>query len=292
MEKIAFIGLGIMGKPMAKHLIKAGHSLYVLSSSGAASEMKTEGAVLLNTPAECAAAADIVITMLPDSPEVESVVLGDGGISSGLRRGGLFIDMSTIAPSTSVKVYERFRENGVDALDAPVSGGQAGAEAATLSIMVGGEELAFRRALPVLEKMGKNIVHIGEAGAGQITKACNQIIVGVTIQAVAEALTLAKKSGVDIRKVRAALLGGFASSKILDVHGQRIIDGNYNPGFKMKLHRKDMNIALQTGRDESVPLPAAALVATQMDAILAQGKGELDHSALAWFLQSISGEAI
>ena len=292
MEKIAFIGLGIMGKPMAKHLIKAGHPLYVLSSSGAASEMESLGAILLNTPAECAAEADIVITMLPDSPEVESVVLGDEGVLSGLKRGGLFIDMSTIAPSASIKVYERFQENGVDALDAPVSGGQGGAEAATLSIMVGGEEPAFRRALPVLEKMGKNIVHIGGAGAGQITKACNQIIVGVTIQAVAEALTLAKKSGVDITKVRAALLGGFASSKILDVHGQRIIDGNYNPGFKMKLHRKDMNIALQTGRDASVPLPAAALVATQMDAILAQGKGELDHSALAWFLQSISGEDV
>ena len=200
----------------------------------------------------------------------------------------LFIDMSTIAPETSKKVLSVLAEKGVEALDAPVSGGDVGAQAGTLSIMVGGSKAAFERALPLFEVMGKNIVHIGEAGAGQVTKACNQIIVGMTIQAVAEAMTIAKKSGVDIEKVRDALLGGFAQSRILDLHGKRIIDGNFQPGFKIKLHRKDMNIALQTGRALSVPLPGSAQVASQMDAIIAQGNGELDHSALALFLEQIS----
>jgi 2-hydroxy-3-oxopropionate reductase len=197
--------------------------------------------------------------------------------------------MSTIAPATSVQLFQTLHAKKIESLDAPVSGGQTGAESGTLSIMVGGNESAFRRALPIFEKMGKNIVHIGEAGAGQITKACNQIVVGVTIQAVAEALTLAKKSGVDVARVRTALLGGLAQSKILDLHGQRIIDGNFKPGFRMKLHRKDMNIALQTGKEKSVPLPASGIVATQMDAVLAQGNGDLDHSALALFLQSVAG---
>jgi 2-hydroxy-3-oxopropionate reductase len=170
-----------------------------------------------------------------------------------------------------------------------VSGGQAGAENAALSIMIGASESAFKRALPIFDKMGKNIVHIGKPGAGQTTKACNQIVVGMTIQAVAEALTLAQKSGVDVAKVRSALLGGFAQSKILDLHGQRILDRNFKPGFKVKLHRKDMNIALQTGRSLSVPLPGSAIVASQMDAVLAKGDGELDHSVLALFLESISG---
>jgi 2-hydroxy-3-oxopropionate reductase len=227
--------------------------------------------------------------MLPDSPEVEAIVIGQDGVLSGLASGGLYIDMSTSAPATSLQLYEAFAKKGIAALDAPVSGGQAGAEGATLSIMVGGDDDAFQRALPLFERMGKNIVHIGKPGAGQTTKACNQIVVGLTIQAVAEALTLAKKSGVDVAKVRAALLGGFAQSKILDVHGQRIIDQNFKPGFKMKLHRKDMNIALQTGKALSVPLPAAAIVAAQMDASLAAGDGELDHSALAKLLQSVSG---
>src|SRR5688572_5944703 len=289
MEKIGFIGLGIMGRPMAKHLMKAGHTLLILSKSNAAEELQKEGAKLFEDPSQLAAEAGTVITMLPDSPEVEAIVLGDHGILSGIRKGSLYIDMSTIAPSTSVSLYNKFAKKGVEALDAPVSGGQAGAEGATLSIMVGGNDDAFKRAMPLFEKMGKNIVHIGKPGAGQTTKACNQIVVGLTIQAVAEALTLAKKSGVDVAKVRAALLGGFAQSKILDLHGQRIIDRNFKPGFKVKLHRKDMNIALQTGKELSVPLPGSAIVASQMDAILAKGDGELDHSSLALFLESISG---
>lgn len=289
MEKIGFIGLGIMGKPMARHLLQAGYSLFILSSSAGAASLKEEGASILETTEAMAKQADIIITMLPDSPEVESMVMGKGNLLQAMRPGSMFIDMSTISPATSIHLFEQFREKGIEALDAPVSGGQTGAEAATLSIMAGGTEPAFKRALPVFEKMGKNIVHIGKQGAGQTAKACNQIVVGMTIQAVAEALTLAKKSGVDIAKVRAALLGGFAQSKILDLHGQRIIDRNFKPGFKIKLHRKDMRIALQAGQDLAVPLPGSAVVAAQMDAMLAAGNGDLDHSALALYLESVSG---
>jgi len=288
MEKIGFIGLGIMGKPMATHLVKAGYPVFVLSSSANAAALMKEGAVLMNNSKELAGNADIIITMLPDSPEVESVLFKDG-LEHSMIPGSLFIDMSTIAPATSIAIFNTLQQKGIGSLDAPVSGGQTGAEAATLSIMVGGSETAFKRALPVFEKMGKNIVHIGKPGSGQITKACNQIVVGLTIQAIAEALTLAKKSGVDIAKVRAALLGGFAQSKILDLHGQRIIDRNFKPGFKIKLHRKDMKIALQTGREVSVPLPGTVVVASQMDAIIAKGDGDLDHSALALYLESVSG---
>ncbi|HMG89658.1 MAG TPA: 2-hydroxy-3-oxopropionate reductase [Chryseolinea sp.] len=289
MEKIGFIGLGIMGRPMAKHLMKAGHPLLILSKSKAAGELQKEGAKVFEHPSQLASEADIVITMLPDSPEVDTIVLGENGVLAGIRKGSLFIDMSTIAPATSISLFETFAKKGVEALDAPVSGGQAGAEGATLSIMVGGNESAFQRAVPVFEKMGKNIIHIGKPGAGQITKACNQIVVGLTIQAVAEALTLAKKAGVDVAKVRAALLGGLAQSKILDLHGQRIIDRNFKPGFKVKLHRKDMNIALQTGKQLSVPLPASSIVASQMDALMARGDAELDHSSLALLQETLSG---
>ena len=289
MEKIGFIGLGIMGRPMAKHLMKAGHPLLILSKSKAAEELQKEGAKIFEDPSQLASEADIVITMLPDSPEVEAIVFGDNGVLSGIRKGSLYIDMSTIAPATSVALFDAFAKKGVEALDAPVSGGQAGAEGATLSIMVGGNEDAFQRAVPVFEKMGKNIVHIGKPGAGQTTKACNQIVVGLTIQAVAEALTLAKKSGVDVAKVRAALLGGFAQSKILDLHGQRIIDRNFKPGFKVKLHRKDMNIALQTAKAVVGAIAASSIVASQMDALIARGDAELDHSSLALLEESLAG---
>lgn len=289
MEKIGFIGLGIMGKPMARHLLKGGHPLTILSSSASAAELNQEGAVTVGSAAALVQQSDIVITMLPDSVEVEALVFGASGVLSSAKKGLLFIDMSTIAPASSVKIFRAFQEKGIDALDAPVSGGQAGALAATLSIMIGGSEAAVQRAMPVFSLLGKNIIHIGEPGAGQITKACNQVVVGMTIQAVAEALTLAKKSGVDVAKVRAALLGGFAQSKILDLHGQRVLDKNFKPGFKMKLHRKDMNIALQTAKQLSVPLPGSAIVASQMDALIGMGDGELDHSALALLLERMAG---
>lgn len=289
MERIGFIGVGIMGKPMALNLLKAGYAVTVHDlNRRPVDELAQQGADSAGSAGAVAEQSDVVITMLPDSPEVEAVVFGPDGVLEGIRGGMLFVDMSTIAPATSEKISKVLSEKDVDALDAPVSGGDVGAKAGTLSIMVGGTKAAFERALPLFQVMGKNIVHIGDAGAGQVTKACNQIVVGMTIQAVAEAMTLAKKAGVDIEKVRDALLGGFAQSRILDLHGKRILEGNFQPGFKIKLHRKDMNIALQTGRALSVPLPGTAQVASQMDAIIAQGNGDLDHSALALFLQELS----
>lgn len=289
MEKVGFIGLGIMGKPMALNLIKAGYTVSILETSGAAKALTDAGAKAYPSSKSLAQESDILITILPDSPEVESVVLGENGVLDGIGSGALFIDMSTIAPSTAKKLYQVFQDKGVEALDAPVSGGQVGAEAGTLSIMVGGAETAFQRALPLFEVMGKSAVLIGDAGAGQMTKACNQMIVGMTIQAVAEAFALAKKADVNLVKMREALLGGFAQSRILDLHGQRIIDDNFNPGFKTKLHRKDMNIALQAGKEFEVPLQGTAQVAANMDALLAQGNGELDHSALYLLLSKLSG---
>ncbi len=277
-----------MGKPMALNLVNAGYSLVVSDKNQAFNALVETGATALPGNEEIAEQCDIIITMLPDSPDVEEVVLGEGGVIEGIKAGSLFIDMSTIAPSMAKQVYEKMQEKGVEALDAPVSGGQVGAESGSVSFMVGGSEKAFQRALPLFEVMGKNVVRIGEAGAGQTTKACNQIIVGMTIQAVAEAFVLAKKAGIDLKKMREALLGGFAQSRILDLHGQRIIDQNFDPGFKIKLHRKDMNIALQAGREFSVPLYGSAQVAAHMDAILAQGNGELDHSAIALFLEKLA----
>ncbi|MEO6522907.1 MAG: 2-hydroxy-3-oxopropionate reductase [Mucilaginibacter sp.] len=288
MEKIGFIGLGIMGKAMALNLLKAGYPVAVLEKNKAAAEVVNAGATVYTSAMLIAQNSDIVITMLPDSPEVEDVISGADGVLAGIKTGALFIDMSTIAPSTAKNIYRLFQQKNVEALDAPVSGGQVGAEAASLSIMVGGTQAAFNRALPVFSCVGKNIVLIGEAGSGQVTKACNQMIVGITINAIAEAFTLANKAGLDLGKMREVLLGGFAQSRILDLHGQRIIDRNFKPGFKIKLHRKDMNIALQAGKEFSVPLYGTAQVANHMDALIAQGKGELDHSAIALLIEQLS----
>lgn len=291
MERIGFIGVGIMGKPMARNLMKAGYSIVAHDIvRDPVNELAGEGATPASSSAEVAEKSDVVITMLPDSPDVELAVLGPKGVAEGVRSGMLFIDMSSIAPATSRRVYETLKAKAVEALDAPVSGGEVGAIEGTLSIMVGGTEEAFNRALPLFEVMGKNIVRIGEAGAGQVTKACNQIVVGLTIQAVSEALTLAKKAGVDPAKVREALLGGFAQSRILDLHGKRILDRNFQPGFKIKLHRKDLAVALQTGRELGVPLYATAQAAEAMNSLIAQGKEELDHSALALIVEQLSGE--
>ncbi|WP_272977036.1 2-hydroxy-3-oxopropionate reductase [Deinococcus geothermalis] len=289
-ERIGLIGLGIMGLPMARNLMKAGYSLTVNNRSPEPEQaLAAEGAQVARTAREVAERSDIVITMLPDSPQVEEVVLGENGVAEGLRAGSLYIDMSSVAPSTARKVAEALQAQGADALDAPVSGGQVGAEQGTLSIMVGGSEAAFERARPVFEAVGKNIVYIGGPGAGQVTKICNQIVVALTIQAVAEALTLARKSGVDAAKVREALLGGFAQSRILDLHGQRILDGNFQPGFRIHLHRKDLRLALEAGREQAVPLPATANVAELMNAMIAQGLGDLDHSGLAALYARLAG---
>lgn len=279
-----------MGKPMTQNLLKAGYSVVVFNrSSGAIAALVSDGAVPAISPKRVAEQVDVVITCLPDSPDVEAVVLGSNGAIEGARSGMMLIDMSTIAPAMSRKLYDRLSEKGVQALDAPVSGGDIGAQQGTLSIMVGGDESAFERALPILQAMGKNIVHIGAAGAGQVTKACNQIVVALTVQAVAEALTLAKKSGVDGAKVREALLGGFAQSRVLEVHGDRMLEGRFEPGFKLDLHRKDMNIVLQTGREVSLPLLGSSQVASLMDSLIAQGKGGLDNAALVSLYEVLGG---
>jgi len=278
---IGFIGLGIMGKPMAENLLAAGYPLVVLNRSlGPVDALVAGGAQAGGSPRDVAARSDVVITMLPDSPDVEAVALGADGIVAGAQAGALWIDMSTIAPATTARVAAAFAAVGIDALDAPVSGGEKGAIEGTLSIMVGGSDEAFARAQPIFAVLGKNVVHVGALGAGQVTKACNQIVVGVTIEAVAEALALAQAAGVDPVKVRAALLGGFAQSRILEVHGQRMIDRNFVPGFKSRLHRKDMNIAANAGDAVGLDLAAAKLVRERFDQLIARGDSERDHSAL------------
>lgn len=293
MEHIGFIGLGIMGKPMATHLLQAGYPLTVLNRSPESqNELAAAGARPGQSPRGVAEESDVVITMLPDSPDVEQVILGQDGVLEGARPGSLIIDMSTILPSVARRVAAAARERGADALDAPVSGGQVGAQNATLSIMVGGSAASFERAKPIFERMGKNIVHVGQAGAGQVTKAANQIVVAVTIAAVSEALLLASKAGVDPAKVREALLGGFAQSKILDLHGNRILQRNFQPGFKIKLHRKDLAIILNTARELGLALPTTAGVAELMNALIGRGGGELDHSALVTILEALGNHQI
>lgn len=288
-KKIGFIGLGAMGKPMAHNLLKAGFQLTVHSRSrGPVDELARAGATPASSPAQVAEKTEAVITILPDSPEVEQVVFGESGLLQSLQRGSLFIDMSTIAPAVTRKICSAFQEKNVVALDAPVSGGDIGAQAGTLSIMVGGAKQAFDLALPLFEAMGKNIIYIGEAGAGQVAKACNQTVVVQTIQAVAEALTLARKCGVDAARVREALLGGFAQSRILEVHGKRILERNFEPGFRTELQRKDINIVLQTAREMAVSMPGTALVMENLNALMAQGHGKDDHSALALLVEQLA----
>lgn len=287
---IGFIGLGIMGRPMARNLMKAGFRLRVHNRSRApVDELAAEGATPASSPAEAASGADVVITMLPDSPDVEQVVVGPSGVREGLRPGGVLIDMSTISPIVTRDLASRLAAQGIAMLDAPVSGGEKGAIEATLSIMVGGDEAVFEACRPIFEALGRNIVYMGPSGAGQVTKACNQIVVGVTLQAVSEALTLAARAGVDPARVRQALLGGFAQSRILDLHGARMLEGNFKPGFKVCLHRKDLGIALSTGRSLGVPLLATALVHELLNALEAKGRGDWDHSALATLAREMAG---
>ncbi|MFN2459775.1 MAG: NAD(P)-dependent oxidoreductase [Candidatus Velthaea sp.] len=281
---IGFIGLGIMGLPMARNLLRAGHSVTALNRSrGPVDTLAAEGAVAGDTPAHVAARSDVVILMLPDTPDVESVVFGENGVASGIRPGAALIDMSTIDPAMSRRVARELGRKNVGVLDAPVSGGEKGALEATLSIMAGGDQATFERVLPILQTLGKNITRVGDAGAGQITKACNQLIVAVTIEAVAEALALAQASGVDPALVRSALLGGFAQSRILEVHGQRMIDQNYTPGFKARLHKKDLEIVIAAERDAKLKLPAAELLRERMSQLAAKN-GEIDHSGLRTLL--------
>lgn len=288
-EKIGFIGLGVMGRRMALNLRKAGYALSVHDLNRAAvEELVTAGAVDAGSIAG-AAKADIVITMLPDTPDVEAVVLGEGGLASAMQPGSVLIDMSSISPTATQAMARELAARGIEMLDAPVSGGYQGAESGTLSIMVGGNAAVLDRCRPVLEVMGKTISHIGGHGAGQVCKVCNQVAVAINIQAVAEALTLAKKNGVDPAKVRTALLGGFAQSRALDLHGQRVLDGNYTAGFRVTLQRKDLKLALENGSATGTVLPATALIQQLYGVLAATGRSDLDNSALALLLQEMSG---
>jgi 2-hydroxy-3-oxopropionate reductase len=283
---IGFIGLGIMGKPMARNLVKAGYPLVVHNRSrGAVDELVRESAQAATTSKEVAARSQVVITMLPDSPDVELVYSGEQGIFSGVKSGKLLIDMSSISPLVARKMAAEAEKRSCDMLDAPVSGGEAGAIGATLSIMIGGKESAVEKAMAIFQALGKSIVHIGDAGAGQVTKAANQMVVGTTIAIVAEALVLAAKAGVDPAKVRQALLGGFAQSKILEAHGQKMLDRNFKPGFRIRLHEKDMKIALATGSEYGVPLMVTGIVGQMMTAMKGMGNGDLDHAALVKFVE-------
>ncbi len=286
---IGFIGLGIMGKPMARNLIKAGYPLIVHNRSRAAvDELTREGAQAATDAKEVAGRTEIIITMLPDSADVDLVCAGENGIFSALKSGTLLIDMSTISPAVARKLAGEAQRRGCDMLDAPVSGGEAGAISASLSIMIGGEASAVERAMPIFESLGKNIVHVGRAGAGQVTKAANQMVVGTTIAIVSEALVLAAKAGVDPAKVRQALLGGFAQSKILEAHGQKMLQHNFKPGFRIRLHEKDMKIALGAGFEYGVPLMVTGQVAQMMSAMKAMGNGDLDHSALVKLVEQMA----
>jgi 2-hydroxy-3-oxopropionate reductase len=270
-----------MGLPMARRLLEAGYPLTVHSRSpGPVDELVAAGALRASDPAEVARASDVTITMLPDTPDVSAVLLGPGGVIEGASAGSLVIDMSTIDPGPTRSIAEALRGRAVSMLDAPVSGGEKGATEGTLSIMVGGSEDAFTRGVPLFEAMGSTVVHIGPNGAGQVCKACNQLVVAANIEAVAEALVLAERSGIDPAKVREALLGGFAGSRILEVHGQRMLERTYEPGFRARLHRKDARIVLDAAREAGAPVPAFERVAEQLDELVASGRGELDHSAL------------
>lgn len=286
---VGFIGLGIMGKPMARNLIRAGYPLIVHNRSRAAvDELTREGAQAATDAKEVAGRTEIIMTMLPDSSDVDFVYAGENGIFSALKSGTLLIDMSTISPAVARKLAGEAQRRGCDMLDAPVSGGEAGAISASLSIMIGGEAAAVERAMPIFESLGKNIVHAGRAGAGQVTKAANQMVVGTTIAIVSEALVLAAKAGVDPAKVRQALLGGFAQSKILEAHGQKMLEHNFKPGFRILLHEKDMKIALGAGFEYGVPLMVTSQVAQMMSAMKSMGHGDLDHSGLVKLIEQMA----
>jgi 2-hydroxy-3-oxopropionate reductase len=286
MSNIGFIGLGIMGRHMAGHLQKAGHQLYVLKHrSPLPSEIMDLGAIACTTPKVVADETEIIITMLPDTPQVESVLFDHHGVIEGLSSGKLVIDMSTISPIHTKTIAEKIKQAGCDFLDAPVSGGEVGAKAGTLTILVGGEASVFDKAKPLLELMGQKITLIGSNGAGQTAKVANQIIVALTIEAVGEALLFAKKAGVDPAKVREALMGGFAGSKILEIHGARMINRSFDPGFRIALHQKDLNLALQGATELGICLPNTA--STQ--ALFNVCDKSLDHSALVRVLEKVAG---
>ena len=290
--KIGFIGLGIMGRPMALNLKNAGHDLIVPERGSLTAEIRAAAEVVADAKA-VAAKSETVIVMVPDTPDVEAVLFGTGGVAEGLKPGTLVIDMSSISPIATKEFAKKINVLGCDYIDAPVSGGEVGAKQASLTIMVGGPDAAFARAKPLFDLMGKNITHVGsENGAGQTCKVANQIIVALNIQAVAEALVFASKAGADPAKVRQALMGGFASSRILEVHGERMLNGTFNPGFRIRLHQKDLNLALSAAKDLQLSLPNTAIAQQMFASCMAHGGGELDHSAMILAVEGMAKHAI
>ncbi|MEW6750283.1 MAG: 2-hydroxy-3-oxopropionate reductase [Candidatus Latescibacterota bacterium] len=288
--KIGFIGLGIMGRPMSHHLLQAGYALVVHDiNRDAVAEVVAAGAAEATSAREVAGRTSLVITMLPDSPDVEAVALGQDGIIAGIAPGSIYVDMSTIAPSVAKSVAAALAARGVRCLDAPVSGGDVGARNATLSIMVGGDPRTFDEVLPVFEVMGKKVVLCGPSGAGQIVKACNQVLVAVTIAGVSEALVLGAKAGVDPLKIVQVLGGGLARCGVLENRGERMVKGDFQPGFRVRLHYKDLNIIMKTGNDYTVPLPVTSVVHELFNTAMGKGRGELDHSGLLTVLEDLAG---
>ena len=286
--KIGFVGLGIMGRPMALNLKNAGHDLIVPERASLTSEIRAAATVVADATA-VAAQAEVVILMVPDTPDVEAALFGAGGVAHGLQPGSLVIDMSSISPIATKDYAKRVNDKGCDYLDAPVSGGEVGAKQATLTIMVGGPDAAFARAKPLFDVMGKNITHVGATnGAGQTCKVANQIIVALNIQAVAEALVFAAKAGADPANVRQALMGGFASSRILEVHAERMLNGTFNPGFRIRLHQKDLNLALSAAKELNLALPNTAIAQQMFASCAAHGGADLDHSALVLAIEGMA----
>ena len=289
---VGFIGLGTMGSPMASHLIAAGHNLFVNKRGSVPKEIIYAGAKVCTSGAAVATNSEIVFIMVPDTPDVEKVLFSKGGVAEGLSKGKTVVDMSSISPIATKDFAARVNALGADYLDAPVSGGEVGAKAASLTIMVGGPEAAFERMKPLFEKMGKNITLVGGNGDGQTTKVANQIIVALTIQAVGEALLFASKAGADPAKVRLALMGGFASSKILEVHGDRMVKRTFNPGFRIALHQKDLNLALDGAKALGLSLPNTAVTHQMFSACIANGGAAWDHSALVKALEIMANHRI
>lgn len=290
--KIGFLGLGIMGGPMAGHLLAAGHEIHVDGTHRVPSALAEKGVKRHNSAKEVAEASELIILMVPDTPDVEAVLFGENGVAEGLSKGKIVVDMSSISPVETKEFARRINELGCAYLDAPVSGGQVGAEQATLTIMVGGDQATFASVLPIFQLMGKNITLVGENGAGQTCKVANQIIVALNIEAVAEALLFASKAGADPARVREALMGGFASSKVLEVHGERMIKRTFNPGFRISLHQKDLNLALANARKLQVALPNTATAQELFNAVSANGGSGLDHSAMVTALEKLAAHEV
>jgi 2-hydroxy-3-oxopropionate reductase len=290
-DAVGFIGLGIMGKPMAENLIEAGHELVAYNRTREKAE-DLDGATVAETPREVAERSDIIITMLPDSPQVEEVLAGEDGVLEGVKEGALIVDMSTISPVVTEELAGEAEERGASMLDAPVSGGDVGAIDGTLSIMVGGSEEDFGRALPLFEVMGKTVTHVGPVGTGQVVKAANQIVVALTIEAVSEALVLGSKAGVSPEKILDVLGGGLAGNKVMEVKREKMLEHSFDPGFRVELHHKDLGIALAAGREYGVNLPVTAVVDQMFETLKMLGRGGQDHSALLTLIEESSGHEI